>query len=96
MTTSPSRGGAAYDLFGNGKTSIKLNVGKYLEAATNHNTYSLTNPAARMAGSPVLGAPPAVTRVVDRRQRQLRARLRSARSRTRTIAVRPAAICAAS
>jgi len=56
------RGGAAYDLFGNGKTSIKFNVGKYLEAATNHNTYSLTNPAARIAGSPVLGAPPAVTR----------------------------------
>ena len=49
-------------MFGNGKTSIKVNVGKYLEAATNHNTYSLTNPAARIAGSPVLGAPPAVTR----------------------------------
>jgi hypothetical protein len=56
------RGGAAYDLFGTGKTSIKLNVGKYLEAATNHNTYSLTNPAARIAGSPVLGAPLPVTR----------------------------------
>ena len=56
------RGGAAYDVFGNGKTSLKVNVGKYLEAATNHNTYSLTNPAARIAGSPVLGAPPPVTR----------------------------------
>jgi hypothetical protein len=56
------RGGAAYDLFGNGNTSLKFNVGKYLEAATNHNTYSLSNPAARIAGSPVLGAPPAVTR----------------------------------
>ena len=49
-------------MFGNGKTSLKVNVGKYLEAATNHNTYSLTNPAARIAGSPVLGAPPPVTR----------------------------------
>ena len=56
------RGGVAYDVFGNGKTSLKLNVGKYLEAATNHNTYSLSNPAARLAGSPVLGAPPPVTR----------------------------------
>jgi hypothetical protein len=56
------RGGVAYDVFGNGKTSLKFNVGKYLEAATNHNTYSLTNPAARIAGSPVLGAPPPVTR----------------------------------
>jgi hypothetical protein len=56
------RGGAAFDLFGNGNTSLKFNVGKYLEAATNHTTYSLSNPAARIAGSPVLGAPPAVTR----------------------------------
>ena len=56
------RGGFAYDLFGNGNTALKFNAGKYLEAATNHNTYSLTNPAARIAGSPALGAPPAVTR----------------------------------
>jgi len=56
------RGGVAYDLFGNGNTAVKFNVGKYLEAATNQNTYTLTNPTARIAGSPVLGAPPAVTR----------------------------------
>jgi hypothetical protein len=56
------RGGAAYDVFGNGNTAVKVNIGKYLEAATNHTTYSLSNPAARVAGSPVLGGPPAVTR----------------------------------
>jgi hypothetical protein len=56
------RGGAAYDVFGNGYTAVKVNFGKYLEAATNHTTYSLSNPAARVAGSPVLGGPPAVTR----------------------------------
>jgi hypothetical protein len=56
------RGGVAYDLFGNGNTALKFNVGKYLEAATNHNTYTLTNPVARIAGSPVLGAPPSVNR----------------------------------
>ncbi len=56
------RGGVAYDVFGNGNTAVKFNVGKYLEAATNHTTYSLSNPAARVAGSPVLGGPPPVTR----------------------------------
>ena len=56
------RFGVAYDVFGNGYTALKVNAGKYLEAATNHNTYSLSNPAARIAGSPVLGAPPQVTR----------------------------------
>lgn len=57
------RVGLAYDLFGNGKTSLKVNVGKYLEAATNHNTYSASNPTARMVGSSSqLTAPPPVTR----------------------------------
>ena len=40
-----------------------MNVGKYLEAATNHNTYSASNPTARMVGSSSqLTAPPPVTR----------------------------------
>ncbi len=38
------RGGFAYDLFGNGKTSVKVNFGKYLEPTSNNNNYILSNP----------------------------------------------------
>lgn len=40
-----ARGGGAYDLFGNGKTSLKVNVGKYLQAANNQDRYTVGNPA---------------------------------------------------
>jgi hypothetical protein len=54
--------GVAYDLFGNGKTAIKVNLGRYLDAASNNNgNYSITNPTSRMAGSTELGRP-AITR----------------------------------
>jgi hypothetical protein len=39
------RMGAAYDLFGNGKTSVKVNISKYLEAAQNGGLYTISNPA---------------------------------------------------
>jgi hypothetical protein len=39
------RMGAAYDLFGNGKTSVKVNVSKYLQAANNDAQYTISNPA---------------------------------------------------
>jgi hypothetical protein len=42
------RAGVAWDLFGTGKTSIKINIGKYLEAAQNSNTYSGNRPTARV------------------------------------------------
>jgi hypothetical protein len=39
------RFGAAYDVFGNGKTAIKFNFGHYLAPATNDSRYTLNNPA---------------------------------------------------
>jgi hypothetical protein len=44
------RGGVAYDVFGNGKTAIKANFGRYLEAAVNGNgNYSALLPSSRIA-----------------------------------------------
>ena len=43
------RGGIAYDLFGNGKSAVKVNFGKYLEPTSNNNNYILSNPISRIA-----------------------------------------------
>jgi hypothetical protein len=46
------RFGAVYDLFGNGKTALKFNGGRYLEAAVNDNgAYSRLAPSNRLATS---------------------------------------------
>jgi len=40
------RVGVAYDVFGNGKTAIKFNWGRYLAYAANDSPYTSTNPGA--------------------------------------------------
>ena len=43
-----SRFGLAYDIFGTGKTALKVNVGRYLAAATTDGIYSANNPAIKL------------------------------------------------
>jgi hypothetical protein len=45
------RVGVAYDVFGTGKTAVKVNIGKYLQAATNDENYWANNPAMRTVTS---------------------------------------------
>ena len=42
------RGGVAFDVFGNGKTAIKANVGRYLEAAQNAGLFIASRPIGRL------------------------------------------------
>ena len=66
------RGGVAYDLFGNGKTSVKVNIGRYLEAAQNGGTVRCAQSDRPSLDDDDAG--------VDRLERQLPRRLRSAES----------------
>jgi hypothetical protein len=45
------RFGAAYDLFGNGRTAIKVSIGKYLQGAATNEAYTITNPASTLVVS---------------------------------------------
>jgi hypothetical protein len=40
-----ARGGLAWDVTGDGRTSVKVNLGKYLQSANNQDRYTLNNPA---------------------------------------------------
>ncbi len=58
--------GVAYDLFGNGKTALKFNLGHYLDAATNDSEYTAT---ARKFAS--FGRPPTTGRTEQQQGRRL-------------------------
>jgi hypothetical protein len=45
------RGGVAVDVFGNGRTSLKFNFGRYLEAAQNAGFFITNNPIGRLSTS---------------------------------------------
>ena len=57
-----ARMGVAYDLFGTGKTALRMSLGKYLEGAGVSGNYANTNPTLRMPRTTPANGPAGVTR----------------------------------
>ena len=56
------RMGVAYDAFGNGRTALKFNIGKYLEGVGAQLNYVNSNPSLRAPSSLTIFGPAGVTR----------------------------------
>ena len=56
------RVGVAYDVFGNGKTAVKFNAGKYLEGMGISNNWANANPTLRLPQTTSVFGPSGVTR----------------------------------
>ena len=90
------RMGAAYDLFGSGRTALKVSLGKYLEGAGVTGTYANTNPTLRMPQTTSVFGTAGVTRAWTDANRNFVPDCDLAESRRAGSAGRPAATSAAS
>ncbi len=63
------RMGAAYDVFGNGRTALKMELGRYLEGAGVTGNYANTNPTLRLPQTTMVFGTAGVTRAwIDENQ----------------------------